>query len=98
MGDNPTEEGKGAVMKTRNEETKKIDAHVRIIVGINGMFNYSEIEFSPSDIGMDEEEILKKIKGCIEQRTAELEERHKNFKRVLPKHRRSKAKAESVEA
>lgn len=98
MGDNPTEEGKGAVMKTRNEETKKIDAHVRITVGINGMFNYSEIEFSPSDIGINEEEILKKLQGRIEQRTAELEENHKNFKPVIPKRCRSKAKAESVEA
>ena len=85
-------------MKTIIEEMEKINPHVRIIVGINGMFNYSEIEFSPSDIGMDEEEILKKLKGCIEQRTAKLEESHKNFKPVLPKHRRSKAKAESVEA
>lgn len=85
-------------MKTKNEETKKIDAHVRITVGINGTFGYSEIEFSPSDIGIDEEEILKKFQGCIEQRTAELEERHKNFKPVLPKRCRSKAKAESVEA
>lgn len=98
MGDNHAEERKEAAMKTIIEEMEKINPHVRIIVGINGMFNYSEIEFSPSDIGMDEEEILKKLKGCIEQRTAELEESHKNFKPVLPKHRRSKAKAESVEA
>ena len=98
MGDNHAEERKEAAMKTIIEEMEKINPRVRIIVGINGMFNYSEIEFSPSDIGMDEEEILKKLKGCIEQRTAELEESHKNFKPVLPKHRRSKAKAESVEA
>lgn len=98
MGDNHAEERKEAAMKTIIEEMEKINPHVRIIVGINGMFNYSEIEFSPSDIGMDEEEILKKLKGCIKQRTAELEESHKNFKPVLPKHRRSKAKAESVEA
>ena len=85
-------------MKTIIEEMEKINPHVRIIVGINGMFNYSEIEFSPSDIGMDEEEIIEKIKGCIEQRTAELEERQKKFKPVIPKRCRSKAKAESVEA
>ena len=85
-------------MKTIIEEMEKINPHVRIIVGINGMFNYSEIEFSPSDIGMDAEEILKKLKDCIEQRTAELEEKHKNFKPSIPKRCRSKAKAESVEA
>lgn len=85
-------------MKTIIEEMEKINPHVRITVEINGTFGYSEIEFSPSDIGIDEEEILKKLQGCIEQRTAELEESHKNFKPVLPKHRRSKAKAESVEA
>lgn len=85
-------------MKTKNEEAEKIDAHVRITVEINGTFGYSEIEFSPSDIGIDEEEIIEKLKGCIEQRTAELEERQKKFKPVLPKRCRSKAKAESVEA
>ena len=85
-------------MKTIIEEMEKINPHVRITVEINGTFGYSEIEFSPSDIGINEEEIIEKLKGCIEQRTAELEEKHKNFKRVLPKHCRSKAKAESVEA
>lgn len=85
-------------MKTIIEEMEKINPHVRITVEINGTFGYSEIELSPSDIGIDEEEILKKLQGCIEQRTAELEERHKNFKPVFPKRCRSKAKAESVEA
>ena len=85
-------------MKTVIEEMETIKPHVIITVGINSTFGYSEIELSPSDIGIDEEEILKKLQGCIEQRTAELEERHKNFKPVLPKHCRSKAKAESVEA
>lgn len=85
-------------MKTMIEEMKKNNTHVRITVGINGTFGYSEIEFSPSDIGIDEEEIIEKLKGCIEQRTAELEEKHKKFKPVIPKRCRSKAKAESVEA
>ena len=85
-------------MKTVIEEMETINSHVRITVELNGTFGYSEIEFSPSDIGIDEEEILKKLQGCIEQRTAELEERHKNFKPVIPKRCRSKAKAESVEA
>ena len=85
-------------MKTVIEEMETIKPHVIITVEINGTFGYSEIEFSPSDIGINEEEILKKLQGCIEQRTAELEERHKNFKPVLPKRCRSKAKAESVEA
>lgn len=85
-------------MKTIIEEMEKINPHVRITVEINGTFGYSEIEFSPSDIGIDEEEIIEKLKGCIEQRTAELEESHKNFKPVIPKRCRSKAKAESVEA
>lgn len=85
-------------MKTIIEEMEKINPHVRITVEINGTFGYSEIEFSPSDIGIDEEEIIEKLKGCIEQRTAELEERQKKFKPVIPKRCRSKAKAESVEA
>lgn len=85
-------------MKTIIEEMEKINPHVRITVEINGTFGYSEIEFSPSDIGINEEEILKKLQGRIEQRTAELEESHKNFKPVIPKRCRSKAKAESVEA
>lgn len=85
-------------MKTIIEEMEKINPHVRITVEINGTFGYSEIEFSPSDIGINEEEILKKLQGRIEQRTAELEESHKNYKPVIPKRCRSKAKAESVEA
>lgn len=80
MGDNPAEERKEAAMKTKNEETKIMDASVIITVRINGISGYSEIVFSPSDIGIDKEEILKKLQSSIEQRTAKLEDMQSSFK------------------
>lgn len=85
-------------MKTMIEEMKKNNTHVRITVEINGIFGYSEIVFSPSDIGIDEEKIIEKLKGCIEQRTAELEDMQKKFKPMPRKHPHSNTKTESVGA
>ena len=47
MGDNPAEERKEAAMKTKNEETKIMDASVIITVRINGISGYSEIVLPP---------------------------------------------------
>ena len=85
-------------MKTMIEEVKKNNTHVRITVEINGTFGYSEIVFSPSDIGIDEEEIIEKLKCCIEQRTAKLEDMQSSFKPMPRKHPHSNTKTESVGA
>ena len=80
MGDNPAEDGKGAVMN----DAKNIS--VNIVIGINDMFGYSTIECSPCDIGIDENEILEKTKGYIELCRTEREDLYKNFK---PKQRKA---------
>ena len=98
MGDITEEERKGAAMKTKNEEIKIMDASVIITVRINGIFGYSEIVFSPSDIGIDKEEILKKLQSSIEQRTAKLEDMQSSFKPMPRKHPHSNTKTESVGA
>ena len=74
MGDNPAEDGKGAVMNGVEHIS------VNIVIGINDMFGYSTIECSPCDIGIDENEILEKTKGYIETFLNKREEAYRNFK------------------
>ena len=59
---------------------------VSIVIGINDRFGYSTIEMTPSDIGIDENEILKKSKGYIEFFLKNREKVYGNFK---PKPRRA---------
>lgn len=59
---------------------------VSIVIGINDRFGYSTIEMTPSDIGIDENEILEKTKGYIELCRTEREDLYKNFK---PKQRKA---------
>ena len=53
---------------------------VSIVIGINDRFGYSTIEMTPSDIGIDENEILKKAKGYIESFLNDREEAYRGFK------------------
>lgn len=53
---------------------------VSIVIGINDRFGYSTIECSPCDVGIDENEILKKAKGYIELFLNNREEAYRNFK------------------
>ena len=79
-------DGKGAVMN----DAKHIS--VSIVIEINDMFGYSTIECSPRDIGIDENEILKKTKGYIETFLNKREEAYRNFKlkqRKASEHERS---------
>lgn len=73
MGDNPAEDGKGAVMNGVEHIS------VNIVIGINDMFGYSTIECSPCDIGIDENEILEKTKGYIELFLGDREEVYREF-------------------
>lgn len=65
---------------------------VSIVIGINDGFGYSTIEMTPSDIGIDENEILEKTKGYIETFLNKREEAYRNFKskqRKASEHERS---------
>lgn len=53
---------------------------VSIVIEINDRFGYSTIECSPSDVGIDENEILEKAKGYIETFLNKREEAYRNFK------------------
>ena len=53
---------------------------VSIVIGINYRLGYSTIGMAPSDIGIDENEILEKAKGYIELFINNREEAYRNFK------------------
>jgi hypothetical protein len=52
---------------------------VSIVIEINDRFGYSTIECSPSDVGIDENEILEKTKGYIELFLGDREEVYREF-------------------
>ena len=52
---------------------------VSIVIGINDRFGYSTIEMTPSDIGIDENEILEKMNGYIGPFLNKREEAYRDF-------------------
>ena len=74
VGDNPEEDGKGAVMN----DAKHI--FVNIVIEIVDRFGFSSIEIAPSNVGIDKNEILEKAKGYIESFLNNREEAYRGFK------------------
>lgn len=59
---------------------------VNIVIEIVDRFGYSTIEMTPSNVGIDKNEILEKAKGYIELFLNNREEAYRNFK---PKQRKA---------
>ena len=58
---------------------------VNIVIGIVDRFGYAPIEMTPSNVGIDKNEILEKAKGYIELFLNNREEAYRGFKQKQKK-------------